>query len=666
MAQRTNARESGIATPESFGRAAEHLREWYGVGAERIRLSVLPDRDQSGGAAPRQRVVASSGKTINQRLLTLLPRLVAVAAALLFLLALGLFAFRTIYSDRIYPAIVVGDVPVGGLTAQQAEARVTDRAAELEQGTITFSYGGKTWTPTLSELGATVEVERSVRQALSLGRSDDAASRFAFTGDILRGDQVVSLRSTVDQSVLNTWFDRVDSDLGQPAVNAQIVVKGTDVSITPDATGIIVDREAATKTILASLQNLEPVSGELPTVKAQPQIRVADLEAVQSDVQRALSNPIRVRFEDWGWRIEADTLSKYLTVTTTYEDGKPGADLVIDQKALGADLRKQFAGEINRSPVDAKVAWSDTDGLIAVEPSVDGVTVKASEFARVVSESFLGGHERVDVPVVVTKPEIDSNNLEALQINTRLARGDSNYDGGSDERNTNIEVGVGLLNGTLVRPGEIFSFNSAIGEITADKGYVEASVVVAERSGKDIGGGICQVSTTVFRAALLAGMPIEQWHPHTYRIKGYERDGWGPGYDASILQLGADPSMWGDFQFQNTTDGWLLVDAWTAYPHVIVNIYGKDMCTTVEITDSFQNEVTQEYEDVEVVKEDLPPGTIQQTEWPMQGYEAAFVRVLKDKDGNVIAEREFYTHFKGRGNVYEVSPDMKGQSLAGD
>ncbi len=166
MAQRTNARESGIATPESFGRAAEHLREWYGVGAERIRLSVLPDRDQSGGAAPRQRVVASSGKTINQRLLTLLPRLVAVAAALLFLLALGLFAFRTIYSDRIYPAIVVGDVPVGGLTAQQAEARVTDRAAELEQGTITFSYGGKTWTPTLSELGATVEVERSVRQAL--------------------------------------------------------------------------------------------------------------------------------------------------------------------------------------------------------------------------------------------------------------------------------------------------------------------------------------------------------------------------------------------------------------------------------------------------------------------------------------------------------------------
>jgi vancomycin resistance protein YoaR len=664
MAQRTTARESSIATPESFGRAADQLKAWYGVGAGRLRRSVLPDRDQSGGAETRPRVTASPGQTVSQRLMALLPRLIAGVAALLFVLALGLFVFRTLYSDRIYPAIVVGDVPVGGLTAQQAEARITDRAAELEQGTVTFSYGGKTWTPTLSELGATVEVERSVRQALSLGRNDDAASRFAFTGEILRGDQVVSLRTRVDQSVLNAWFDRVDGDLGQPAVNAQITVNGTDVSISPDATGVVVDREAATETILGTLTNLEPVSGELPTLVDQPEIRVADLEAVRSDVQEALSSPVRVQFEGRAWRIDADTLSQYLTVTTTYEDGRPGADLVIDQKALGSALRAQFAGEINRSPVDARVAWSDTDGLIALDPSTDGITLRASEFARVVSESFLNGHEPVDIPVVVTKPEIDANNLEALQINTRLGRGDSNFEGGSEARDTNIEVGVGLLNGTLVRPGEIFSFNGAIGEITADKGYVEASVVVAERTGKDIGGGICQVSTTVFRAALLAGMPIEEWHPHTYRIQGYERDGWGPGYDASILQLGPDTSTWGDFKFQNITDGWLLVEAWTAYPHVIVNIYGKDMGTTVEITDRFQNEVTSEYEDVEVVKEDLPSGTIQQTEWPMQGYEAAFVRVMKDKDGNVIAEREFYTHFKGRGNVYEVSPDMQGQSPA--
>lgn len=596
--------------------------------------------------------------------MVLLPRVLAGVAALLFLLALGLFAFRAMYNDRIYPSIVVGDVPVGGLTAQQAGDRISDRAAELERGTVTFSYGGKTWTPTLSELGATVEGERSIQQAFALGRSDDAASRFAFTGDILRGDQSVALRSRVDQSVLDRWFDRVNSDLGQPAVNAQIAVNDTDVSISPDATGIVVDRDAATDIILGSLTELEPVSGELPTVVDQPVIRVADLEAVQSDVQKALSRPVPVQFEDQAWNIEAGTLSQYLTVTTTYEGGEAGVDLAIDQEALGAVLRTQFAGEVNRAPVDARVAWSDT-GLIALDPSTDGITLKASEFATVVSDSFLNGHQRVEMPVVVMKPEVDSNNLAALQIDTQLGRGDSNYDGGTEQRDINIEVGTDLMNGTLVKPGEMFSFNGAVGEITADKGYVEAAVVVGERTGKDIGGGICQVSTTVFRAALLAGMPIDEWHPHTYRISGYERDGWGPGYDASILQWGEDPSQWGDFQFQNPTDGWLLVEAWTAYPHVIVNIYGKDMGTTVEFTGEFEGEVPGEHEDIEVVKDDLAAGTMRQTEYPLDGYEAAFVRIMKDKDGKVIAEREFYTHFKGRGNVWEVSPDMQGQSPAG-
>lgn len=609
-------------------------------------------------------MTASPDRTTSQRLIALLPRVLVGIAALLFLLALGLFAFRAIYNDRIYPSIVVGDVPVGGLTAQQAGDRISDRAAELEEGSVTFSYEGKTWAPTLSELGATVEGERSIEQALALGRRDDAVSRFAFTGEILRGDQAVSLRSRVDQTVLDAWFDRVDRDLGQPAVNAQITVNGTEVSISPDATGIVVDRDAATGIILESLTELEPVRGELPTVVDQPVIRVADLEAVQSDVQKALSKPVPVLFEDQAWKIEAGRLSQYLTVTTTYEGGVAGADLAIDQEALGADLRTQFAGEVNRSPVDAKVAWSDA-GLFATEASIDGITLKASEFATVVSDSFLSGHERVEIPVVVTKPEIDSNNLAALQIDTQLGRGDSNFEGGTADRDTNIEVGTGLMNGALVKPGEIFSFNGAVGEITADKGYVEAAVVVGERTGKDIGGGICQVSTTVFRAAVLAGMPIEEWHPHTYRISGYERDGWGAGYDASILQLGEDPAQWGDFRFQNPTDGWLLVESWTAYPYVVVNIYGKDMGTTVDITGEFEGEVPDDHEDLEIVKDDLEVGTMRQTEFPLDGYEAAFVRIMTDKDGKVIAEREFYTRFQGRGNVWEVSPDMQGQSPAG-
>ncbi|MDQ3657363.1 MAG: VanW family protein, partial [Chloroflexota bacterium] len=403
-----------------------------------------------------------------------------------------------------------------------------------------------------------------------------------------------------------------------------------------------------------ALASLQPVRTELPTQVDVPAIRAADLTAAEATVREALSQPVRVAFEDRAWRVEAETLSDYLTVATTMDSGQPVANLSLDTERLAADLRSQFAGEIDREPVDARVGWNDDRGLVALDPSQTGVALEADDFAEAVAGSFLNGHERVDIPVLMTRPEIDDENLDALGIDTHLGRGDSNYAGGSWARDENIRVGTGLLNGTLVRPGAEFSFNEAIGPIGETPGFVEASVVIAERVGTGTGGGICQVSTTVFRAAILAGMPITEWHPHTYRLQGYEADGWGPGFDASILQSGTNTEYWGDIKFENWTDGWLLVEAWTVYPHVIVNIYGTDIGNTVEIADQWQSGPITDNEDVEVPTSELPAGVVRQIEWPQAGLEVGFTRVITDKDGNEVANREFYTNFKGRGNVYEV------------
>jgi vancomycin resistance protein YoaR len=642
--------------------ASSNARGWFAEVTSSLRDRMT--QPSGTGRSPDATQAPSRKKPLGERLLRIAPRFVAGTAAVLLLLAIGLLAFRLMFDDRIYPAVVVGDVNVGGLTIAQAEDRLASRASELEASSISFTYNGQTWTPTLSEIGATIETDSSLAEARRLGREDNAVSRLQFTGSIIRSDQTVPLRTELNLTQLNAWFDKVDADIGQPAVDATVIVEGTSVSITPDATGIVVDRDAAKAQILNVLETLQPVKADLPTVVDEPELRQADLEAEKSDVERVLSKPVRVEFEAQSWRIEAETISQYLTVETTSTDGQPDVQLAIDTAALTSMLRETYSGEINRKPSDAQVAWSDESGLIALEPSVDGVTLKAEEFSAAVAESFLGGHDRVDIPVHITKPQIDSNNLAALKIETRLGRGDSNYEGGTPERDANIEVGVRLLNGTLVPPGQDFSFNGAIGEITAEKGYLEASVVVGERVGRDIGGGICQVSTTVFRAALLAGFPMPEWWPHTYRIPGYEKDGWGPGYDASILQLGSNPEQWADYKFTNTTDGWLLVEAWTSYPHVIVNIYGQNLGWDVQFSDEYVSEPIKDNEDIEVVKDDLPPGTVNQTEWPLDGLEAGFNRTVVNGNGEVVEERYFATYFKGRGNVYEVSPDMAGQSPA--
>src|SRR5918994_493328 len=489
MAQRLTGEQFKSSIAARFG--AERRGKGWSSGAtgfvQSVRHALLPEVGASVEPAAMRRAHAGQRRGAARGVARIVPRLIIGGALLMLIVALALFAFRAFYSVRVYPAVVVGDVPVGGLTIAQAENRLVARADELEQGVVTFTHGEQRWTPTLSQFGATVDVDRSLAIAHARGREGDAVARLSFAGSILRQDQTVPLHTNVDSRALDAWFDQVDADLGQPTVNAALVV----------------NRDAARADVLQALTALEPVTIELPTRAQAPEIRVDDLAQARQDVRQVMAEHVTVEFEGTEWTLNRQELASFLTVETRAVDGEPDVVLTMDEKRLATLLREKFATKINRKPVDAEVRWdSDSNGLFAKVPSVDGISLKASSFAAVVSESFLGDHDNVDIPVVVTKPAVDDDNLEALKVQTRIGQGDSNYEGGSAERAKNIGGGVGLLNGTLVKPGEKFSFNDAIGAIDKQKGYVEASVVENGRVGTDIGGGICQVSTTVFRAAL--------------------------------------------------------------------------------------------------------------------------------------------------------------------
>ncbi|MEJ7901493.1 MAG: VanW family protein, partial [Thermomicrobiales bacterium] len=538
----------------------------------RLRQTVLPDPDAPLDLAlPRVAAIPSS-QSPWMRLFAFVPRLVMGLVIAVLLVAVGLLVFRVQYEGRIYPAVAVGDVNVGGMTVAQAEDRLGQRAADLEHGMFTFTHGGQTWSPTLAEMGVRVDLSASVTDAQDLGRTGDARSRLAFTGAILDADQKVPLRTELDAATLDSWFDGVDREIGQLAVNAGLVIDGSNVSITDESSGYAIDRPAVTARILAALSSLQPVAGELPMRVDEPALTRSNLTPVLATVEGMIAEPVRITFEDQSWEIEGTMLAPYLLIETALVQGTPTAQLDVNTEVLAAELRTRFGEEVNRVPVDALVGWDD--GVVVLEPSSPGVTIKGGEFAGAVADSFLNGHHPVEIPVVHIRPEVDGENLDALGITTLLGKGSSNFAGGVEGRDTNVVLATEFMNGTLVPPGGTFSFNDAIGEITYERGFQEALVVQGEGVGRDVGGGVCQVSTTIFRAALNAGMPITEWYAHTYRLPDYERDGWGPGFDASILQWGENPAEWPDFEFEIYTDSWLLVESTIAYPYVYVNIYG--------------------------------------------------------------------------------------------
>lgn len=631
-------------------RPAVATTAWRGVAS--LREDLLPSLS---GARPRRSGVFAPAAR-------LVPRLLLTAAIALLLVALAIFAFRAAFDDRIYPAVVVGDVDVGGMTVDQAVAATRERAAELEGSTVTFRHGDRTWSPAFAELGAAVDVDASVDAAYALGRDDNAVSRLDFAGDLLRDDQVVPLRVTVDRTALDRWFDAVDADIGHPAVDAAIAIDGTSVTIRADATGTVVDREAATAVVLDAVASLRPASVELPTQVQQPRVTVADVQGTATSLQQALAAPVLVTFDGRTWDLAPADLAPFVRIDVATDGARPEIRMTLARDELATWLRETLSGEINRVPSDARIAWDAEDGLVALDPSVDGAAMRPAAFADAVTASFFDRQGAVEIPVVVTKPAIDGNNLAALNIDTRLSRGDSNYGGQRWYRDTNVELAADYLNGALVAPGEEFSFNAAIGDITKERGYVESGVIVNGRATTGDGGGVCQVSTTMFRAAILAGLPVTDWAEHTQRLGIYEQDGWTAGYDASILQVeGAPRSEWGDLKFRNDTGGYILVQSWTEYPYHIVEIYGNDDGREVDISDASIWVADSYPPDIEVVDDSLPAGSMMQTEWPRIPAEAAFVMTVTYADGTV-KEQEFYSEYRGSGNVWTVSPDMAGQS----
>ncbi len=593
----------------------------------------------------------------------LLTRTAIVAAVLMLVLSGALLLVREAHKGRVYPAVIAGGEALGGLTAPEAKTALGQRAVALTSAPVRFTYNDREWSAPLGDLGVTVDTDAAFARAYEIGREDGALRRLQSTAQLAREDQRIPLPVSLDHQPLTRWFDTIDRDLGMPPREAALAIDGTSVSIVPETDGTIVDRVAATAALVESLRGLGAVQAELPTISQPAAVRAADLTAARDQMARALSQSVQVTFGDAYWTLSPGDIGQF--VKQQIDPGKRGAEavsLTLDRETMAGWLDERLAPEINRQPADAVVGWNG--GLVSVVESVNGVELNPTELAQAIEASFFGNHGPVAAPATITRPQIDSANLDKLGIVTLLGTGTSNYSGSSDGRATNVAVGAERLNGTLVPPGGEYSFNNSIGVINEENGFVEAQVIDGERIGQDIGGGICQVSTTVFRAAYLAGMPIGEWWPHRYQIPFYEYDGWPPGLDASILQPTEDPSTWGDFKFSNPSDGWLLVESWTNGVQVVVNIYGPDLGYAVDTTGPTIGEKLQIEPDLEIVDPELDAGTINHTESPQEGLEVSHYRVVTDRNGNIVGEGNFYTKYYPRGNVWQVSPDMKGKSPA--
>jgi len=575
--------------------------------------------------------------------------LLLLVLSLLLSAGVGLVAaFEIRYQERIFPGVRVNSVDLGGMTPAEADAFLTQAFGQSNVWWPLLRYEGSVWMPTQQELGAAVDVEDTLRRAYAVGRSRRLSLALAEQWNARQNGHAVQPSVRFDRAQARRYLGTLSPLVSVPVREASLRVLGTAVELTPSQIGYELD-EAATLEALEK-RVLAGQGGEVELVVRQVLPVVTDLSGLGERVERIIAHSIELigpagaRRSHWG--ILPDELAQMLVIQQKVEGGKVVGIAALSEPALLARA-ESMAKELDQPATEGQVDFDMRQKKLVVKsPSQTGYKLDVAKTAQMIQEQSLSAQRTISLPVEILHPIIDTNNLASLGIVDQVVKATTNFKGSSKERMNNIKQASARFDGVLVAPKEIFSFNKYLGDVTAELGYSESLIIWGDRTAVGIGGGICQVSTTAFRAAFYAGLEILERTAHGYRVGWYEPP---VGLDATVFS----PVV--DFKFRNDTEGYLLIK--TEFDEQAGSLtfyfFGTPTGRTVELVGPAQENViaagAPEYRD----DPSLPAGTSKQVEWPVNGVNVTVKRIVK-LAGQVIREDTFFSRYQPWRAVYLV------------
>jgi vancomycin resistance protein YoaR len=483
---------------------------------------------------------------------------VALAAGTL-LLSLG-FAGS---SKTLPEGATIAGMDVGGLSTSEAVARLERRYEALKTTPALFTAGPRQWRIRPNEMILEVDWAAAVETARRQGDGFAPVRGLRRLGARFFGADVTP-RARVSTPVLVHTLDVLSRRIDRSQREAAIRLRGLQPEVVRGATGRRLDRDGAARLIVSSLVSLERSPAALPVRISQPKVTAPALAPALAQVRTAVSGPVRLAFGPTRWRLPRWRIAKMLLLPrggeTNVAIGGSGAN----------EFFKRFRTSVDKEAVDAEFVVLPSDRVV-VRPGRPGRELDVAAAARAILAAALSPSDRVARLVVQRAlPERTTREARAMGIRGRVAGYTTHY-GGVANRIHNVQLVSRLIDGALIAPGSTFSFNETTGERSAEKGFLEAPVIINGELQNGIGGGVCQVSTTAFNVAYEAGLPIETRTNHALYIAHYPQ-----GRDATVNY----PDI--DLKFRNDTGKWLLLRTFVGSSALTVKLYGTPQNRRVE------------------------------------------------------------------------------------
>jgi vancomycin resistance protein YoaR len=589
----------------------------------------------------------------------------ALAGILLFIVVVGagLIGFQFAHAGKIFPGISVAGLDVSDLTPAQAADRLSRYFTFPQIGRIFLQDGRQAWQATPAELGLYMDPESTIAQAMRIGRSQGILNDLITQYRVSQSPVNLPPVLVYDQRQAHHYLTNLAAQINKPVVEASVGLNGIDVTVRSGQAGREMDIPTTLERVGPQLQTLQDAVVELVVNETRPIILDA---SAQADLARKiLSQPLALKLPDGQsdklgpWSFDTKTLAGMLSVERVQkQDGTASFEINVDSSKLRTFL-KNLAPSLTRTQANARYTFNDqSKKLEVIQHAVIGRTLDVDATLKSVQQKLANGDHTVDLVLNLAKPPAsDDTTAEQLGIRELVRQEISYFYGSSAGRIQNITAAASRFHGVLVPPGAVFSMSDTIGDISLDNGFAEALIIYNGRTVKGVGGGVCQVSTTLFRNVFFAGFPIVERSAHAYRVSYYEKVA-GNKIDSRLAGLDATvfvPLV--DFKFKNDTSSWLLMETyvnpknstltWKFYSTSDGRKVAWDttgLTNTVPSPDPVYRENT-----------DLPKGKIVHIDYAVEGADVAVTRTV-NRDGKVVLKDVVRTHYVPWPDQYEYGP----------
>jgi vancomycin resistance protein YoaR len=560
--------------------------------------------------------------------------------------AASAFAFESSFGDKILPGVVAANIPLGGLKLEAATQKLETALLKAPAPQLTVRAGTQSLVWNARELGWKPDARATALRAREIGRRGTVFKQIQDRLNALAGKIETPLQAEIDEVTVRSEFSKLAKPFLISAVNATIQLEAGRFTVTPDRIGQGLNLEPS---IRAYMQNPGITELNLKVVPVAAEHTSSEFIAL-AEQANALLRPIKLTYIAPGSSSNAST-----RVLTALEVAKLFRIKNGSLETIPENIQDRLERIANAFDQPARQArYVRYQGQLVVKPEARGWKLDLKTAQSLLAEEILrSDSSEVILPVIGDEPRVAAQTLPKLTGLTLISEATTTYYGSSRERMTNVATATGKLDGYVVPAGQEFNFNEAVGPIELENGFAEALVISAGRTVKGVGGGVCQASTTAFRALYKAGLPVLERNQHAYRVHWYD-----PliGLDAAVYQ----PSL--NMRMQNDTAGPLLIRTETLPGRTTVRVYGQPSDRKVIISNASILSRTPHPPPAFEFDRTLPPGARKQVDWAEDGFRVRVTRTVIDAKGSKTDVTA--SDYRAWRAVYAVGPTARARSFA--